>query len=279
MLNILRLIRIRFLLSLLFCLVQLAVFSQSCQLTNRAFKLGERIDYTIYYHLAGVWVGAGEVYFQVDSATIGKRPYYHFDSYGTTFKRYDWIYKVRDHYQAFTSIKDFQPLRFKREVNEGDTYIREDYLFDAREQQVYSLRKMAEDKPFVKDTVAYPNCSFDVLSMIYYARNIDFSKSEIGDKVPIKIFIDNKSHDSFIRYLGTEVIKVKDLGKFRCIKFSPLLIEGTIFNAGEDMTVWVTDDQNRVPLLIETPILVGSIRARVNKMEGLRHPLKARLAD
>ena len=266
---------IRFLFLAVFCCFSLSSVAQKCQLKNSAFQVGERIDYTIYYHLAGVWVGAGEVYFQVDSAKIGKRSYYHFDSYGTTFKRYDWIYKVRDHYQAYTSMKDFQPLRFKREVNEGDTYIREDYLFDAREHQVYSLRKMEEDLPYVKDTVPYPNCSFDVLSMIYYARNIDFSDAEVGDKVPIKIFIDNKSHESYIRYLGKEEIKVKGLGKYRCIKFSPLLIEGTIFNAGEDMTVWVTDDQNRVPILIETPILVGSIRARVSKMKGLLHATDA----
>ncbi|MEQ8909036.1 MAG: DUF3108 domain-containing protein [Vicingaceae bacterium] len=253
--------------------------AQDCQLENNSFQFGERIDYTIYYHLAGMWVGAGEVYFKVDSGEIGGRSYYHFDSYGTTFKKYDWVYKVRDHYQAYTSVKGFKPLRFKREVDEGSTHIFEDYLFDHRENQVYTLRQTEEESPFVKDTVHYPNCSFDVLSMIYFARNLDFSEATINDKIPIKIFIDNASHDSYIRYLGKEELKIKGMGKFRCIKFSPLLIEGTIFNAGEDMTVYVTDDQNRVPLLIETPILVGSIRARVNKLQGLRHPVESKIED
>jgi hypothetical protein len=79
--------------------------------------------------------------------------------------------------------------------------------------------------------------------------------------------------------LGKENLKIKNVGEFRCIVFSPLLIEGTIFNAGDGMTVYVTDDQNRVPLLIETPILVGSIKARVNGMSGLRFPLSSKIAD
>lgn len=261
----------------LICYYPLSVIAQDCQVKNTSFQFGERIEYTIYYHLAGIWVGAGEVYFKVDSSRIGKKDFYHFDSYGETFKKYDWIYKVRDHYEAYASVKEFESFRFKRKVNEGDTYIREDYLFNQKENSVYTLRQMEEDEAMRKDTVDLPKCSFDVLSMIYLARNIDYSNYKIGDKIPIRIFIDNESHDTYIRYLGVEELKVKELGKYRCIKFSPMLIEGTIFNAGEDMTVWVTDDKNRVPLLIETPILVGSIRARVNTMTGIRHPIQSKL--
>jgi hypothetical protein len=253
--------------------------AQACSLQNKSFQFGERIDYTIYYHLAGVWVGAGEVYFKVDSAKVKNKLFYHFDSYGTTYKKYDWVYKVRDHYQTYNNPDNFQPLRFQREVNEGSSYIREDYVFNHKKDEVYTLRQLDEDEPFVKDTIPLKGCSYDMLSMIYYARNLDFSNSEINDKVPIKIVIDNEAHESYIRYLGKKELKIKGLGTFNCILFSPLLIEGSIFNAGEEMTVWVTDDANKIPLLIETPILVGSIRARVNKMEGLRHPLKSKLED
>ena len=253
--------------------------SQDCSLKNTTFQIGERIDYTIYYHLAGVWVGAGDVYFKVDSASINNQAYYHFNSYGQTYSKYDWIYKVRDAYETYTSVNDFKPLRFKRKVNEGSTHIREDYVFKNAQNKVVTLRQMDADEPFVKDTVDMKECSFDVLTMIYYARNIDFSSVEINEKVPIRIFIDNESYDSYIRYLGKKEIKIKGLGKFRCIVFSPYLIEGTIFNAGEDMMVWVSDDKNRVPLLIETPILVGSIKARVNKMEGLRYELDSKIEE
>ena len=252
-------------------------WAQDCLLENKSFKTGERVDYTIYYHLAGMWVGAGDVYFTVDTQRIGKTDYYHLDSYGKTYKKYDWLYEVRDHFESFVSQSDLQPLRFRRQVREGSTYIDEDYLFKNKSNEVITVRQLEEDEPIIRDTVKSQPCSYDVLTMIYYARNMDFSNVKVGEKVPIRIFLDNQSHDSFIRYLGKEELKIKGLGTFSCIKISPYLIEGTIFNGGEEMTVWVTDDANRVPMLIETPILVGSIRARVNKMQGLRHPLNSKI--
>lgn len=255
------------------------LLSQDCGIENWTFKFHERIDYTINYYLAGIWVSAGEVYFKVDSTHLGRSDYYHFESYGKTFSKYDWVYKVRDKYESYLKVSDFKPLRFKRNVNEGSSYIREDYLFNHGKKEVYTVRKIEEDAEFEKDTVQIEGCGYDVLSMIYYARNIDFTGMEIDDKLPIQIFLDNEMHESYIRYLGKEELKVKDFGTFRCIKFSPLLIEGTIFNAGEDMTVYVTDDLNRIPLLIETPILVGSIRARVSKVEGLRHPMESLIGE
>ena len=269
----------KFIFCLLFGIASFSTFGQSCSIENTSFKFGERVDYTIYYHLAGVWVGAGEVFFRVDSMNVKGQDFYHFNSEGKTFRKYDWVYKVRDQYETYMNVNTMKPLRFKRKVNEGGTHIREDYIFNYPKEVAYALRQMDEDEPFVKDTVELPDCSYDVLSMIYVARNLDYSNLAKGDKIPIKIFLDNESHDSYIEFLGRENLKIKNVGEFRCIVFSPLLIEGTIFNAGDGMTVYVTDDQNRVPLLIETPILVGSIKARVNKMEGLRFPLTSRIGD
>ena len=253
--------------------------AQDCEVNNTSFTFGEKIDYNIYYYLAGIWVSAGEVYFKVDSIRINDQLYYHFDSYGRTHSRYDWLYKVRDKYESYTHSNSFHSLRFKRSVNEGSTYIREDYLFNQQKGEVYTLRKMSEDEPIIKDTVYTEQCSFDPIATIYYARNIDFSEAKVNDKVPLKIFLDNQVHNTYVQYLGKEEISIKELGTFNCIVFSPLLIEGTIFNTGDGMTVWVTDDKNRVPLLIETPILVGEIKARASSLEGLRHPLESKISN
>lgn len=267
------------LLLIFFLINSYVIVSQECVVNNNSFLVNEKVDYTIYYHLAGVWVNAGEVFFKVDSISIKNQPYYHILSTGKTRKKYDWIYEVRDQYESYMNYSTLQPIRFKREVNEGSTHIKEDYVFNFKNKKAITIRKMAEDEPFIKDTIALNSCSYDVLSMIYVARNLDYSNLEIGDRIPISIFLDNKEHSSYIEYLGVENVKLKELGEFRCIKFSPLLIEGTIFNSGSGMTVYVTDDKNRVPILIETPILVGSIKARVNNMEGLKFPLNSKIAD
>lgn len=267
---------------LLFCFFGSNVLflqGQECAVQNKAFDVGERIDYTIYYHLAGIWVGAGEVYFEVGEKRYKNREVYHFNSFGTTFSKYDWIYEVRDYYEAYSDKSSMASLWFKRKVNEGSSHVREEYRFNLKNNKVYTNRQLDEDEAFVKDTVKTKGCSYDVLTMIYYARNIDFTGAQLDQKFPIRIFIDNEAHDTYIRFKGIEELDVKNFGTYRCIKFSPLLIEGSIFNAGEDMTVWVTDDKNKIPLLIETPILVGSIRARVSKMSKLKYPLSSKIED
>ena len=45
------------------------------------------------------------------------------------------------------------------------------------------------------------------------------------------------------------------------------------------MTVWITDDENKVPVLIEAKILVGSIKAIINEMEGIRHESDAEIIE
>src|SRR5258706_264273 len=62
-------------------------------------------------------------------------------------------------------------------------------------------------------------------------------------------------------------------GKFRAIKFRPLLIKGTIFSGGEKMTVWVSDDENHIPLRVESPIVVGKVKVDMMGNKNLRHPL------
>jgi hypothetical protein len=119
-------------------------------------------------------------------------------------------------------------------------------------------------------TFAVPNCIQDVLSSIYYARNIDFNKYKPGDKIPFSMFLDNEVYNLYIRYLGKEEIKTK-YGKFRAIKFKPLLIKGTIFEGGEKMQVWVSDDPNHIPLRVESPITVGSIKVDMMGYKNLRH--------
>jgi hypothetical protein len=86
------------------------------------------------------------------------------------------------------------------------------------------------------------------------------------------MFLDDEVFNMYIRYLGKEDIKTR-YGKFRAIKFKPLLIKGTIFEGGEKMTVWVSDDANKIPVRIESPITVGSVKVDMMGYKNLRYPL------
>ncbi len=240
--------------------------NNDCTIVNKAFNAGETITYKVVYNWNSLWINAGEVSFAVTGGVYGTKNVYHVIGSGTTYKSYDWFYKVRDTYESFIDKETLQPLKFVRNVDEGGYKIYNNVTFKHTEGKAISTH----------GTFDIPNCIQDVLSAIYFARNIDFKNLKPNDTIPMNMFLDDSVYHIFIKYNGKEQIKTS-LGTFNCIKFSPRLIEGTLFKQGDEMSVWVTDDDNKIPVLVESPIIVGSIRAEVHKIEGARNPLKSKI--
>ena len=233
-----------------------------CGIRNTSFQGGEEVTYTVYYAVAGLYIDAGTAIFTNSIERINNRPVYHITGDGKTNPNYDWIYKVRDKYETFIDTATLQPLKFLRNVNEGGYKKYENITFN----------RNANTAVTTEGVFKVPDCVQDVLSAVYYARNIDFSKYKADDKIPFNMFLDNQVYNMYIRYLGKETVKTK-YGKFRAIKFRPLLIKGTIFQGGEKMTVWVSDDANHVPLRIESPIVVGKVKVDMMSHKNLRYAL------
>jgi hypothetical protein len=233
-----------------------------CGIKNTTTQNGEEITYTIFYVLAGAHVNAGTVTFSNKLEKFNGKTVYHVMGTGGSNARYDWIYKVRDRYESYIDTLTMQPLKFLRDVQEGSTKKNEMANFN------HSNGTVTTDA----GTFKVPPCVQDVLSAIYYARNIDFENYKKGDKIPFKMFLENEVHELYIRYLGKEDVKTK-YGKFNTIKFKVQLIPGTIFKGGEEMTVWVSNDQNHIPVRIESQILIGSIKVDVTGYKNLRYPL------
>jgi hypothetical protein len=239
-------------------------FQEFCGIDNTSFKAGEKITYTVYYAVAGIYVNAGTATFTNTLETLNNKPVYHIVGEGNTNSSYDWIYKVRDKYETYIDTTTLQTLKFVRNVNEGGY----------KKYQHVTFNKTANTAVTNDGVFKVPACVQDVVSSVFYARNIDFSKLRKEDKIAFSMFLDNEVFDMYIRYLGKETIKTK-YGKFRVIKFKPLLLKGTIFEGGEHMTVWVTDDENHIPVRIESPIVVGKVKIDMMNYENIRHPLTA----
>jgi hypothetical protein len=235
-----------------------------CGIENRVIQHGEKLNFKVYYNLSAVWVGAGEANFTTTATTLKGKKVYHIIGDGQTYTSYDWIYKVRDKYETFIDQETLRPLQFIRNVSEGGYKIYNHVVFDHNNKKAYSDNKIFDVN----------SCIQDVLSSIYYARNIDYNKLNKGDKIPFTMFLDNASYDLYIRYLGKETITTK-YGTFKAIKIAPLLIKGTIFKGGEKMAIWVSDDENHVPLRIDSPIAVGSIKVDLMGYTNLKNPLTA----
>jgi hypothetical protein len=233
-----------------------------CGVRNNAFSAGEHLTYKVFYTVAGVYVGAGEATFTSTLERLNNKPVYHIIGDGKTYSFYDNFFKVRDRYETYIDTLTMQPYKFIRNVYEGGYKKYENVTFNK-----VTNTAITNDGVF-----KVPGCVQDVISAIYYSRNIDFNKYKPGDKIPFTIFLDKEIFEMYIRYMGKETIKTK-YGKFKAIKFKPLLIKGTIFEGGEKMTVWVSDDQNKIPVRIESPISVGSIKVDMMGRKNLRYPL------
>jgi hypothetical protein len=238
----------------------------NCGYKNLAFKSGESITFYVFYTLAGIWVHAGNVNFTATQTVLNNKPVYHVVGNGSTLPSYDWIYKVRDRYESYIDTSNLLPVKFIRHIEEGD-YRKDEVITFNRENNTAS----GKDGVF-----KVPACVQDVLSEMYMARNLNFDNYKKNDLIPFDLFLDNEVFNMYIRYLGKETIKTR-YGKFRCIKFKPLLLKGTIFEGGEKMTVWVTDDDNHIPVRVESPIAVGSIKVDLMLFRNLRHPLTSKV--
>jgi len=245
-----------------------------CIIENKAFQPGEKLTYVITYNWLLVWTDVGAVEFKVADDQMFGQNVYNLKATGVTFSFYDWFFQVRDIYQSWVNPENLLPVYFHRDVDEDGYLIDIKYQYDYNEMVAYSEVEKTKT-PYYRDTVAIPQCTYDVISVIYQARNIDFTNYEINERIPFKILLDNEIHEVFIRYKGKEVRRVRGVGKFNCLKFTGSLVAGDVFQGGEDLVFWVTDDKNRIPVWAESPIIVGTVKARLVGYEGLKYPLRS----
>ena len=245
--------------------------ADQCSISNKAFQVGEELVYKIYYNWNFIWMSAGELTFRVRDA--GSR--YHITAIGSTYKSYDWFFKVRDKYEVYLDKATLLPVSSSREVEEGGYRLYDKLTFDQSAKKVTSLRgktrEVAESSEYQVDP-----CMHDILSIVYFTRNLEFEKMAPGTPVPIKIFIDKKVWPLRIRYLGKEPEKrIHKLGKFNTLLMSPDVIKGYVFKEDDKLKIYASDDKNRLPLMIESPISVGSVKAVLKSYNGIRYNLSA----
>lgn len=251
------------------------VETNECKVVNNVFQNGEKGTYKAYYNWKSVWVAAGTVNFTVKPYKIGNTEVFHITALGKTLLTYDWFYKVRDTYETFVNQETLLPVKHLRNVNEGGFTIYNHYEFNQSKQTVNSTWASGKAEKQNKN-FDISNCTHDILSAAYYMRCIDYSDMRVGDKVPMDIFLDNELYHLNVEYLGKEIIET-DMGKFRCVKARPQLIQGRVFEDVNKMVIYVTDDMNRVPVMLESPLSVGSVKVMLTGYEGLRNPATAKL--
>ena len=191
---------------------------------------------------------------------------------GRSYGSYDHFFRVRDEFHSSLDKETMLPLSFYRKVEEGAHRRYDSIVLDHQLSMIYSLNGDTKDSAKA-DTFVMEDCVYDLVSMMYALRNIDTDQYTRGDHIYSLLFFDKEYSPVDIEYLKKERKKVRGLGKYQTIKVRPSVIIGTVFDEDDEMNVWITDDENKVPLLIESPIRIGSVKAVLKEYRGLRYPL------
>lgn len=247
--------------------------NSQCIQSNNAFKANETVIYSAYYNWNFIWVNAGEVTFSTKLVDKNKTPSYLLKAIGSTYKGYDFFYSVRDTFEAIVDTAYLEPSYYMQSSNEGRFNSHQQYWFNQASKVVKTSVQMEKEPTITKES-PFDGCASDVLSMVYKCRNMDFSKYKYDEKIPITLILDGKIEHLYIRYLGIEEVEDRQNRHFKCYKFAPCLPKNALFSGGEEMIVWVTTDANRIPIVVEAKILIGSVKAIFLDIKNPRNPLE-----
>jgi len=240
-----------------------------CELSNTSFQTGEKLVYKIYYNWGFLWMPAGNATFTVKES--GNQ--YILKAVGKTFKTYNWFYEVDDKFYSYVNKDNLLPTFAKRNINEGGYKIYNEIKFN-QANGIASAYVKENDKTPRNISKTFDNCMLDLVSLVYKLRNIDINTLKSENRVAFSMMLDDDIYDLNFEFLGKiNKFSIDDLGSFKTIKISPNVIKGRVFDQNDRMILHISDDKARIPLYIESPLAVGSVKVILQSYENLRYPL------
>lgn len=244
----------------------LLLFSLSLTAQKKAFKDGEWFKFKVAYG----FITAGYATLEVENAILNGKNVYHIKGHGRNTGVSRVFFKVEDIYETYMDKEKDIPYRFIRDIDEGGHTrdIQVDFNHKKNEALVFNRKKNT------KNTYTFPDGVQDMLSTFYYLRNyINTTKLKIGDTHDVDMFYGDESFKFRLKFLRKEIIKTK-FGKIQSLVFRPYVESGRVFKERESLTVWISDDNNKIPLKIKAELAVGSLTAELDEYKGLKHWFK-----
>lgn len=246
----------------LFLLISFISFSQN---EPTAFKNGEWLRFKMSY---SGFLKAGNATLEVKEDTVNGKEVFHVVGKGWTTGLIKWFFKVNDTYESYFDKQNIKPYIFKRNINEGGYKINRKINFN------YQTNKATiEDYKLNTTEIVDIGNIQDMMSSFYFLRSHDVSQLKNGDEISLDMFLDAQTYPFKLRLLGRETLKTR-FGKVKTLKFRPLVQAGRVFKANESVTIWITDDDNKIPIKLKASLAVGSLRAELDAYKGLANSFK-----
>ena len=228
-----------------------------------AYRTGEKLTFNINY----LAITAGEATMAVtDEFNYNNRLVQKIVFEANSSRSYSWIYKVEDKYISYLDKIGIYPWKFNKEINEGSFHTKEEVIFDHIKEEAREGEKVTKIPPYVHD----------IISAFYFVRNNDLSNMRPGDIIKLSNYSSGKIHPLDVRFKGWEKIKVP-AGTFNCVVLEPLVKAGGLFKDEGTLVIWLTNDELKIPVKVETKVVIGSINVELKKIEGVNRSIPAKV--
>ena len=251
-------------------LILLWSLSTSNAQSESSFQSGEWLKFKLNY---SGWVKAGNATLEVKEATLKNRAVCHVVGKGWTTGAIKWFFKVNDLYESYFDKATGRPYKFIRNISEGGHVKNRVIEFDYEK----NLAFVNDLRHKTKKTVSITSDIQDMVSAYYYLRDhYDTDTIKVGHTVKLNMFFDNEIFGFKLKFLGRETISTK-FGNINCLKFRPYVMAGRVFHEEESVTLWVSADNNKIPIKIKADLRVGSLRSDLVAFKGLKYPFEIQL--
>ena len=217
---------------------------------NVAFGVNEKLSFDINYGFVNAGTATMEVVALIE---YENRPCYQIITQANSNKFFSSFYKVEDRVESIVDAIGLYSWRFEKNLREGSYRSDRMYSFNQRDNLVYYNKDTTEVAPYVQDA----------LSIMYYIRTQDL---KVGESFFIDNYIDGKKYKTEIKTIKKETIKV-EAGSFDCVLVEPLMQSVGVFKHSGKLKVWLTDDRLKMPVLMKSKVLVGSISAELTDFQ------------
>lgn len=236
---------------------------------DSAFTTGEWFKFRIHYGI----VNAGYATLEVKEAVKNNKKVFHIMGNGYTTGMTKFFFKVEDDYQSYIDKQTGRPYQFVRKINEGGYKKNQEGFFNQTKKTVF----VKDYEKNTENTFSVPENVQDIVSSFYYLRNHpQIDKLKEGESIVIDMFFDDETFKFKLKFLGREDLKTK-FGTISTMIFRPYVQAGRVFKEQESLTVWISDDENRLPIRIKASLAVGSLKADLDEFKGLKNSFKIKV--
>ena len=233
---------------------------------KKAYDDGEWLKFRVHYGL----ITAGVATLKVKTEYIDAEETFHIIGYGETTGVTSWFFNTQDHYETYIIKEKDLPKRFIRKIDEGGHTKDIQIDFDHTTQNA-TITNFEND---TEKIVSFPREAQDMVSSFYYLRNnLNAKDINVNNEIELDMFFDRENYKFKLKFLGREILDTK-FGAVSCIVFRPYVQSGRVFKEKESLTIWISDDDNKIPLLIKADLSVGSLKATLVEFKNLKNSFK-----